>query len=51
MEDDILIIGKQQVNRLITRLGDATERESCISEVRRMLDIKETLAWRADSGS
>ena len=51
MADEILIISKEQVNRLVEKLGDPSSLESGISEVRRMLDIKSTLAWRADAGS
>ena len=51
MEQDILIISKEQVQSLIRRLGDPGELESGISEVRRMRDIKLALAWRADAGS
>ena len=51
MEQGILIISKEQVRSLIDRLGDSRELESCIEEVRRMRDIKLTLAWRADVSS
>ena len=51
MDNDILIISKEQVESLIGKLADALRRDACIAEVRRMLDIKSTLAWRADAGS
>ena len=51
MEQEILTISKDQVNALIDRLGDSSEIDPCISEVKRMLGIKSALLWRADAGS
>ena len=51
VEDNILIISKGQVEALIGRLADSASLEACIEEVQRMIAIKSTLAWRADSGS
>ena len=51
MENDILIIGKEQVQSLIDRLSDPGQFDSCTEEINRMLKIKSTLAWRADVGS
>jgi len=51
MEENVLIISKEQVKALSDRLRDSNEIDSCIEEVKRMLDIKSTLLWRADAGS
>ena len=51
MENDILIIGKEQVQSLIDRLPDSSQVAYCTEEINRMLQIKSTLAWRADVGS
>jgi len=49
--NDVLIISKDQVKTLIGWLADSAKLKSCVEEVRRMIDIKSTLAWRADMGS
>ncbi|MDD5093349.1 MAG: hypothetical protein PHV74_03080 [Dehalococcoidia bacterium] len=51
MEEGMLIISKEQVRALIDRLGKSDTLDSSIEEIRRMRDIKLTLAWRADMGS
>ena len=51
MEQEMLIISKQQVNSLIERLEDSIAIDACIEEIRRMLEIKSALLWRADTGS
>lgn len=51
MPSEILLIGKEQVRSLRERMLDPTELTSCIDEVRRMIEIKSALSWRADERS
>ncbi|MDY6912306.1 MAG: hypothetical protein SVM79_08130 [Chloroflexota bacterium] len=51
MEDEMLIISKTQVEVLRNRLADPGGLESGLREVRRMIEIKSTLLWRADLAS
>lgn len=48
MQSEILLIGKEQVCSLRDRLRDPDKLSSCIEEVRRMVEIKSVLSWRAD---
>ena len=50
MSQEMLVISKEQINALIGRLGESGKLDSCIEEVKRMLDIKSALCWRADAG-
>gem|GEM_PF-2555720 len=43
MEPPVLIISKDQVDALRSRLSDPAELKSCTAEVRRMLRIKSKL--------
>ncbi|MFA4837711.1 MAG: hypothetical protein WC749_16800 [Dehalococcoidia bacterium] len=45
----MLVISKEQVESLRDRLKNSGELGSCIEEVKRMLEIKSTLLWRADA--
>ncbi len=49
MENEILLIDKTQVQSLQARLTDSSQLNSCIEEVRRMIEIKSGLCWRADA--
>ena len=51
MEQELLIISKEQVGNLIDKLLDSGKTDLCIEEIKRMLDIKSALLWRADAGS
>lgn len=51
MEHTMLIISKDQVRALIEKLNDSSRIDSGIEEVKRMLEIKSALLWRADAGS
>jgi hypothetical protein len=44
----VLIISKNQVEELIKKLADPAKLEECRDEVKRMLEIKSTLLWRAE---
>ena len=47
----MLIITKDSVNSLKERLRNPNEASQCREELKKMLEIKETLLWRADAGS
>ncbi len=49
MENEILLIDKTQIQKLRAKLTDTSRIDSCIEEVRRMIDIKSGLCWRADA--
>lgn len=51
MEEEMLVISKEQVYSLIRRLETSDRIDSCSDEIRRMIDITSTLCWRADAGS
>ena len=51
MPNEILLIGKEQVSSLRVRLLDPDKLALCIDEVRRMIEIKSILSWRADARS
>jgi hypothetical protein len=44
----VLIISKNQVEELIKKLADPARLDECRDEVKRMLEIKSTLLWRAE---
>ena len=46
----MLIISREQIGDLIRKLQTPSGMESGMMEVRRMIEIKEALAWRADAG-
>jgi hypothetical protein len=45
----MLIITKESVHKLIQRLENPEETEACEEEIARMLEIKQTLLWRAEA--
>ncbi len=47
-DNDTLIIGKEQIEALCARLRDENELNSCIEEVRKMIDIKSAICNWAD---
>jgi hypothetical protein len=44
----MLIISKEQVAKLIQKLADPAKLDECRDEVKKMLEIKSTLLWRAE---
>lgn len=50
-DDQILIISKDLIKSLRSRLLDSSRASQCREELERMLEIKQTLFWRADAGS
>jgi len=44
----VLVISRKQVENLIKKLGDPAKLDECRDEVKKMLEIKSTLLWRAD---
>ena len=44
------VITKEGVESLVRKLLDPAEVGGCRSELEKMLEIKETLSWRADAG-
>jgi len=46
----MLIITKEGVEALKARLKKPSENSLCREELKKMLEIKETLLWRADAG-
>ena len=50
-DDEMLIISKDLIESLRSRLLDPNQAGHCREELERMLGIKETLFWRADAGS
>ncbi len=51
MQNEILLIGKQQVCSLRDRLRNPDNLSSCIEEVRKMVEIKSILSWQAEERS
>ena len=49
-DDEMLIITKDLVESIRRRLLNTGEASQCREELRKMLEIKETLFWRADVG-
>jgi len=47
----MLVITKEKVKALKERLRNPSEASQCRGELKKMLEIKETLYWRADAGS
>lgn len=44
----MLVISKKQVGNLIQKLADPAKLDECRDEVKKMLEIKSTLLWRAE---
>jgi hypothetical protein len=51
MEKDILIITKESVRELRKNLEHAEKIGQCKDELKRMIEIKETLMWRSEKGT
>ena len=49
MENDFLVINPAQVKSLRAKLTDSDQMESAIRELRRMIEIKSALCWRAEA--
>jgi len=49
-DNETLIITRDMVESLRTRLLDPKQASQCRGELERMLSIKEALSWRADAG-
>ncbi len=47
-QGNMLMISREQVGSLVGRIGQGAD-ASCLEEVKRMLEIKSTLLWRADA--
>ena len=45
----MLIINDEQIKNLIPRLKDPEQRQSCLGELQKMVEIKGVLLWRADT--
>ncbi len=50
VDDGMLIISKDLIESLRSRLLDPEQAGQCRWELERMLSIKEALSWRADAG-
>jgi hypothetical protein len=44
----VLVISKAQVENLINRLSDPAKFDECRDEVKKMIEIKSALLWRAE---
>jgi hypothetical protein len=44
----VLIISRQQVDNLIQKLTDPAKLDECRDEVKKMLEIKSALLWKAE---
>ncbi len=44
----MLLISDEQLKALRDRLADPKQRQQCLEEIQRMVEIKQTLLWRAD---
>ncbi|MBM4443986.1 MAG: hypothetical protein FJ020_01625 [Chloroflexi bacterium] len=49
-DDEMLIISKDLIQSLRSRLLDPKQAGQCRRELEKMLSIKEVLSWRADAG-
>ena len=47
----MLLITREKIEILKERLGDLGEASQCLEDVKKMLEIKEALLWRADVGT
>lgn len=50
-ENDLLIISKDQIGRLCSRLWDKGVMDSCVTEIQRMIEIKSAMCAWADERS
>jgi hypothetical protein len=44
----MLLISDEQLKALKDRLADPKQHQQCLDEIQRMVEIKQTLLWRAD---
>jgi hypothetical protein len=44
----VLVISEEQVENLINRLNDPAKLDECRDEVKKMIEIKSALLWRAE---
>ena len=47
----MFVITREKIKTLKERLSDPDEAEQCLEDVKKVLEIKETLLWRAEVGS
>jgi hypothetical protein len=45
----MLLISDEQIKALRSKLADPEQRQQCLEEIQRMVEIKQTLLWRADN--
>ena len=45
----MLLINDEQLKALRDKLDNPEQRQQCLEEIRRMVEIKQTLLWRADA--
>jgi hypothetical protein len=45
----MLLISDEQIKTLRDRLADPKQYQKCLEEIQRMVEIKQTLLWRADT--
>ena len=45
----MLLINDEQLKALRDRLANPEQRQQCLEEIQRMVEIKQTLLWRADA--
>jgi hypothetical protein len=45
----MLLINDEQLQALRDRLAYTEQRQQCLDEIQRMIEIKQTLLWRADT--
>jgi hypothetical protein len=45
----MLLINDEQLKALSDRLANPEQRQQCLEEIQRMIEIKQTLLWRADT--
>ena len=50
-QETMLLISEEQVKSLIDRLKSSSNLDECMGEVRKMLEIKDALLWRADAAA
>jgi hypothetical protein len=49
--DEVIIVDANHVNNTILKLKDPLKLSEAIADIRKMVDIKQTLLWRADAGT
>jgi hypothetical protein len=49
--DEVMIVDSDRINSTIVKIKEPVKLSEAISDIKKILEIKQTLLWRADAGT